>query len=56
MLQQDENLREQIVQQMGIETDDPQVIIQALINQFYAANQSSTDETDSAGDGNSVKF
>ncbi|MBD2568893.1 hypothetical protein [Anabaena lutea] len=33
MLQQDETLRQQIAQQLEIETDDPQVIIQMLINQ-----------------------
>ncbi|SRR5579883_713347 len=41
LLQQDENLRQQIAQQVGIETDDPQLIIQALLNQFHAANQDS---------------
>lgn len=41
LLQQDENLRQQIAQQMGIATDDPQVIIQTLLNQFYAANDDS---------------
>lgn len=44
VLQEDENLRKQISEQMGIETDDPQVIIQALLNQFHAANESSTDQ------------
>ncbi|WP_071191888.1 hypothetical protein [Trichormus sp. NMC-1] len=33
MLQQDETLRQQIAQQLEIETDDPEVIIQMLINQ-----------------------
>ncbi|MFB8790464.1 MAG: CHAT domain-containing tetratricopeptide repeat protein [Potamolinea sp.] len=33
-LQQDENLRLVIAQQLGIETTDPQELIQALINQF----------------------
>ncbi|WP_016952201.1 hypothetical protein [Anabaena sp. PCC 7108] len=33
MLQQDQTLRQQIAQQLEIETDDPQVIIQILINQ-----------------------
>jgi len=37
MLQQDENLRQQMAQQLAIETDDPQVIVDALLNQFYAA-------------------
>jgi len=44
LLQEDENLRNQISEQMGIETDDPQVIIQALLNQFHAGNESSTDQ------------
>ncbi|MBW4476530.1 MAG: hypothetical protein KME54_06580 [Tolypothrix brevis GSE-NOS-MK-07-07A] len=39
MLQQDESLRKQISQQLGIETDDPQLIVQELFNQFQAANQ-----------------
>lgn len=45
-LQQDDNLRHLIAQQLEIETDDPQAIIQALINQFNAAEQSTTDETE----------
>lgn len=44
LLQEDENLRNQISEQMGIETEDPQVIIQALLNQFHAANESSTNQ------------
>ncbi|WP_082803687.1 MULTISPECIES: hypothetical protein [unclassified Anabaena] len=43
MLQQDETLRQQIAQQLALETDDPQVIIQTLINQYHAASQSTTD-------------
>jgi hypothetical protein len=43
MLQQDENLRQQIAQQLAIESDDPQIIVQELINQ-YAANESTTDQ------------
>ena len=39
MLQQDEGLRKQISQQLGIETDDPQLIVQELFNQFQAANE-----------------
>ncbi|GAX40816.1 hypothetical protein NIES4075_17820 [Tolypothrix sp. NIES-4075] len=39
MLQQDEKLRQEISQQLGIETDDPQLIVQELFNQFQAANQ-----------------
>ncbi len=34
MLQQDENLRQQIIQQLDIETDDPQVIVAALMKQL----------------------
>ncbi len=45
MLQQDENLRQQIGQQLGIETDDPQLIIQELVSQYYTPNQSTTDQT-----------
>jgi hypothetical protein len=44
MMQQDENLRQMIAQQLGVETNDPQVIIQALIDQFQAANQSNTEQ------------
>lgn len=43
MLQLDENLRQQIAQQLGIETDDPQMIVQAIINQYYPPSQSKTD-------------
>ncbi|MBD2608126.1 hypothetical protein H6G81_27330 [Scytonema hofmannii FACHB-248] len=39
MLQQDEGLRKQISQQLGIETDDPQLIVQELFNQFQAGNK-----------------
>jgi hypothetical protein len=45
MLQQDQNLRQQIAQQLAIETDDPQLIVQELINQHYAASQSNTDRS-----------
>lgn len=44
MLQQDESLCQQLAQQLGLQTDDPEVIIQTLINQFYAANPSTTEE------------
>ncbi|BAZ70167.1 MAG: hypothetical protein KME28_25030 [Pelatocladus maniniholoensis HA4357-MV3] len=44
LMQQDDNLREMIAQQLGIETEDPQTIIQALIDQFHAANQSTTEQ------------
>ena len=37
LMQQDVDLRSQIATQLGIETDDPEVIIQALINQHHAA-------------------
>lgn len=40
MLQQDQGLREQISQQLGIETDDPQLIVEELFKQFQAANPS----------------
>ncbi|MTJ07303.1 hypothetical protein FJR04_06190 [Anabaena sp. UHCC 0204] len=42
MLQQDEHLCQQVAQQLGIETDNPEVIIQALVNQYNEANESST--------------
>ncbi len=44
LMQQDENLRLMIAQQLGIESEDPQMIIQALIDQFNAANQSTTEQ------------
>jgi hypothetical protein len=44
MLQQDENLRQMVSQQLGIETDDPNVIVQALVEQFQADNQSPPDD------------
>lgn len=37
LMQQDVNLRAQIAQQLGIETDDPEVIVQALVNQYHTA-------------------
>ena len=46
MLQQDENLRQQIAQQLAIDTDDPEVLVQALINQLYLANESTTEQTE----------
>ncbi|MGM3307939.1 hypothetical protein ACSQ6I_18515 [Anabaena sp. WFMT] len=33
MLQEDQNLRQQIAQDLAIETDDPEIIIQTLLNQ-----------------------
>ena len=43
-MQQDPNLVQVIAQQFGIDTTDPQVIIQEVINQLNAANQSAIDE------------
>jgi len=37
LMQDDVNLRAQIAEQLGIETDDPEVIIQALVNQYHTA-------------------
>ncbi len=37
LMQDDVNLRAQIAQQLGIETDDPEVIVQALVNQYHTA-------------------
>jgi hypothetical protein len=48
MMEQDQTLAEQIAQQLGMETNDPQVIIQALINQYQAANQEATEYTESS--------
>lgn len=45
-LQQDPNLVQMIAQQLGLETNDPQAIIQELINQFNASNQSANDEAE----------
>ena len=39
-LEQDPNLCQMIAQQLGIESSEPQVIIQELINQFNATNES----------------
>jgi hypothetical protein len=44
MLQEDENLRQQIAQQLAVETDDPQVLVQALINQLYPGGESTTEQ------------
>ncbi|MDJ0796907.1 MAG: hypothetical protein QNJ51_08715 [Calothrix sp. MO_167.B12] len=44
MLQQDRNLCQQIAQQLGLDTEDPERIIEGLINQFNEENQSNTDE------------
>lgn len=45
-LQQDENLVHLLAQQLGMETADPQLIIQALIEQFNAGNQVPVEEAD----------
>ncbi|MBD2666808.1 hypothetical protein B6N60_02135 [Richelia sinica FACHB-800] len=44
LLQQDENLRQQIAQQLSLETDDPQLIIQTLVHQAQMEEQSSVTE------------
>jgi len=41
MLQDDENLCQQVAEQLGMETDNPEEIIQALVNQYHEANKSS---------------
>ena len=46
MLQEDENLRQQIAQQLAVETDDPQVLVEALISQLYPAGQPTTEQTE----------
>ncbi len=46
MLQEDENLRQQIAQQLAVETDDPEVLVQALISQLYPAGQPTTEQTE----------
>jgi hypothetical protein len=43
-LQQDPNLLQAIAQQLGIETNDPEVIVQEIIDQFNASNPAATDE------------
>lgn len=45
-LQQDPNLIQIIAQQLGIETNEPQVIIQELLDQFSAAGQPTNDEAE----------
>jgi len=44
MMQEDQDLRQQIAQQLAIESDDPEVIIKELIHQYYTPNQSNSDE------------
>ncbi|MEH1766470.1 MAG: hypothetical protein V7L27_15550 [Nostoc sp.] len=46
MLQEDENLRQQIAQQLAVETDDPQVLVQALISKLYPGGESTTEPTE----------
>lgn len=41
MLQQDQTLCQQIAQQLGMETEHPEEIIQALVNQYNETNESS---------------
>jgi hypothetical protein len=41
ILQEHENLRQQIAQDLGVETDDPQMMIQMLINQSQTFGESS---------------
>ena len=43
-LQQDDNLRQLVAQQLGIETTDPLVIIEELMHQFDTAEQSANNE------------
>ncbi|MEA5581197.1 hypothetical protein VB620_07575 [Nodularia harveyana UHCC-0300] len=45
MLQQDETICQQISQQLGIETNDPEEIIQELINQYHPTSPSNTNQT-----------
>lgn len=46
-LQQDTNLAQLVAQQFGLETTDPEVIIQEVINQFNSANHAAMEQ---AGD------
>ncbi|MHC5831678.1 MAG: hypothetical protein ACYT04_90840, partial [Nostoc sp.] len=43
MLQEDKNLRQQIAEQLAVETDDPQLLVQELISQLYPGGQSTTE-------------
>jgi tetratricopeptide (TPR) repeat protein len=45
-LQEDPMLVQMIAQQMGIETTDPQVVIEAVVNQFNAANEAAASEAE----------
>ncbi|MBE9007731.1 hypothetical protein IQ259_22375 [Fortiea sp. LEGE XX443] len=44
MMQEDHDLRQQLAQQLAIESDDPEVIIQELVNQYYTPSNSTSDE------------
>nr|WP_242054649.1 hypothetical protein [Nostoc sp. FACHB-190] len=44
MMQEDENLRQQISQQLGIESDDAEVIIKELVHQYYMPSSAPSDE------------
>lgn len=44
MLQQDENLRQHIAEQLELETDDPQAIVETLMRQHQAASQEAGNE------------
>jgi hypothetical protein len=39
LMQQDANLRNQIAQQLGIQTDNPEILIQAIMAQFHTSEQ-----------------
>ncbi|WP_413200635.1 hypothetical protein [Nostoc piscinale] len=45
MMQEDENLRQQISQQLGIESDDAEVIIKELVHQYYMPSAPSDEAT-----------
>lgn len=45
LMHQDTNLRASIAQQVGIESDDPDVIIQALVDQFQAESQANPQDS-----------
>jgi len=45
-LQEDPMLVQMIAEQVGIETTDPQVVIEAVVNQFNAANEAAASEAE----------
>jgi hypothetical protein len=47
LMQQDGNLRQIVAQQVGIESENPEDIIQALVDQFQATAQVATEEPES---------